>query len=156
MTQNGNIMMKIYNNRSAGILFIILNIITMIIETLIIFKILPYNIIGGGRLENYNSALRAAIISIIILGIEIIFITIVQKYNKNGKTNLFIKIILWIIFSILCINIIGNILGKTLFEKIFMGIICLLQLLNIMRIIIDNKNIKRNYIINLIKQEYKK
>jgi hypothetical protein len=148
--------MKIYNNRFAGILFIILNIITMIIEALIIFKILPYNIIGGGILENYNSALRAAIISIIILGLEIIFIIMVQKYNKNGKTNLFIKIILWIIFSILCINIIGNILGKTLFEKIFMEIICLLQLLNIMRIIIDNKNIKRNYIINLIKKEYKK
>jgi succinate-acetate transporter protein len=80
----------------------------------------------------------------------------VQKYNKNGKTNFFIKIILWIIFSILCINLIGNILGKTLFEKIFMEIICLFQLLNIMRIIIDNKNIKRDYIINLIKQEYKK
>jgi hypothetical protein len=147
--------MKIYNNRFAGILFIILNIITMIIEALIIFKILPYNIIGGGRLENYNSALRAAIMSIIILGIEIIFITIVQKYNKNGKTSLFIKIILWMIFSILCINIIGNILGKTLFEKIFMGIICLLQLLNITKIITDNKNIKRNHIIDLIKQEYK-
>jgi hypothetical protein len=132
--------MKIYNNKKiAGMMFIIFNIITIIIETLIIFKILPYNIIGGGRLENYNSALRMAIISIIILGLEIIFIIVVQKYNRNAKTNLFIKIVLWIIFAILCVNIIGNVLSNTLFEKIFMGIICLLQMLNIMRIIIDNK-----------------
>jgi hypothetical protein len=99
-------MIKIYNNKKfAGIMFIIFNIITIIIDALIIFKILPYNIIGGGRLENYNSALRSAILSIIILGLEIIFIIIVQKYNKNGKTNLFIKITLWIIFFLLCINI---------------------------------------------------
>jgi hypothetical protein len=139
--------MKIYNNKNfSGITFIILNIITIIIEILIIFKILPYNIIGGGRLKNYNSALRAAIISIIILVLEIIFIIIVQKYNRNGKTNLCIKIILWIIFSMLCVNIIGNILSKTLFEKLFMGIICLLQIINIIKIIIDNKNIRNRKI----------
>jgi hypothetical protein len=148
--------MKIYNSKFAGIFFIILNIITIIIETLIIFKKLPYNIIGGGRLENYNSALRAAMVSIIILTFEIIFIIAVKKYNASGKTNVFIKIILWIIFSTLCINIIGNILSETLFEKMFMGIICLLQILNVLKIIIDNKNMKRDYIINLIKEEYKK
>jgi uncharacterized membrane protein YfcA len=149
--------MKIYSNKkSAGIMFIVLNSITIIIEALIVFKIFPYNIIGGGRFENYNSAHRAAIISIIILSLEIIFIIIVQKYNRNGKTNLFIKIILWIILSMLCINIIGNILSKTLSEKIFMGIICLLQILNVIKMIMDNKNIRKNYIINLIKQEYRK
>jgi hypothetical protein len=140
-----NIVMKIYDGKFAGIFFIILNIITIIIETLIIFKKLPYNIIGGGILGNYNSALRAAIISIIILTLEIIFIIAVQKYNTSGKTNIFIKIILWIIFSMLSINIIGNILSEALFEKIFMGIICLSQMLNIIKIIIENKNMYKHH-----------
>ena len=126
---------RIYNNRTAGIIFIILNIIVIFIETLIILKLLPYNIIGGGRLENYLYIYVTTFTSIIILLIEILFIVIVQKYNNKRKTNIFIKITLWIIFSYLCINLIGNILSKTLFEKFFMGIICVIQLINIIIII---------------------
>ena len=135
---------KIFNNKVAGIMFIIFNTIVIFIEALIILKLLPYNIIGGGRLENYSYTFITAFASIIILLIEIIFIIIVQKYNSNGKSNLFIKITLWIIFSYLCINLIGNILSKTLFEKIFMGIICVIQLINIIKIISENKKYRNN------------
>ena len=135
---------KIFNNKVAGIIFIILNTIIIIIETLIIFKLLPYNIIGGGRLENYSYTFITVFASIIILFIEIIFIIIVQKHNSNGKSNLFIKITLWIIFSYLCINLIGNILGKTLFEKVFMGIICVIQIINVIIIINENKKYRNN------------
>ena len=118
---------KIFNNKVAGILFITFNTMVIIIETLIILKLLPYNIIGGGRLENYSYTFIPAFASIIILLVEIIFIVIVQKYNNNGRSNLFIKITLRVIFYYLCINLIGNILSKTLFEKIFMGIICMFK-----------------------------
>jgi hypothetical protein len=151
-----NKILKIYNNKIVGIIFVLLNILVIGIEILIILKILPYNVIGGGNLKNYGSALRAAIMSIIILGIEIITIISIMKLNKNGKTNIFIKIILWIIFSILCLNTIGNILSKTLFEKVFMGTLCIIQIINIIRIILENKLVKRNYIINVIRNEYKK
>jgi hypothetical protein len=131
--------MKIFYNKFAGIIFIILNILTMIIQILVILKVLPYNIIGGGRLENYNAAFYMAIASIIFLTVEIIFIIIVQKYNKKYKTNTFIKIGLWILFLFLSLNLIGNILGKTLFEKIFMGVICVIQIINIIIMIFENK-----------------
>jgi len=135
---------RIYNNRTAGIIFIILNIIVIFIETLIILKLLPYNIIGGGRLENYLYIYVTTFTSIIILLIEILFIVIVQKYNNKRKTNIFIKITLWIIFSYLCINLVGNILSKTLFEKVFMGIICIVQIVNIIIIINENKKYEKN------------
>jgi hypothetical protein len=135
---------KIFNNKVAGIIFIILNTIVIFIEALIILKLLPYNIIGGGRLENYSYTFITAFASIIILLIEIIFIIIVQKHNNNGKSNLFIKIALWIILSYLFINLIGNILSKTLFEKIFMGIICVVQIINIIIIINENKKYRSN------------
>jgi hypothetical protein len=44
-------------------------------------------------------------------------------------------------------------MSKTLFEKIFMGIICIIQVINVSRMILENKNIKRNCII---KNEYNK
>jgi hypothetical protein len=131
--------MKILYNKFAGIIFIILNILTMIIHISVILKVLPNNIIGGGRLENYNSAFYIAIAGIIFLMIEIIFIIIIQKYNKKYKTNKFIKTGLWILFSFLLLNLIGNILGKTLFEKIFMGGICIIQIVNIIIMIFENK-----------------
>jgi len=130
---------KIFNNKAAGILFIIFNTMVIFIEILIILKLLPYNIIGGGRLENYSYTFITAFASIIVLLVEIIFIIIVQKYNNNGKSNLFIKITLWVIFFYLCLNLIGNLLSKTLFEKIFMGIICIVQIINIIIIINENK-----------------
>jgi hypothetical protein len=131
--------MKIFNGKLAGIIFITLNIIIIIIQTLIILRILPYNIIGGGRLENYNLTFSIAKISIIILVVEIIFIIIVLKYIRNKKRNILIKIGLWILFSLLFINLIGNILSKTLFEKIFMGIICVIQIINITIMMSENK-----------------
>jgi hypothetical protein len=82
------------------------------------------------------------IMSIIILTIETIFIIVIQRYNKIGKTNIFIKIVLWIIFFVLLLNIIGNALGKTLFERILMEIICIIQIVNILRIIIENNKLK--------------
>jgi antibiotic biosynthesis monooxygenase (ABM) superfamily enzyme len=69
------------------------------------------------------------------LTVEIIFI--IQKCNKKYKTNIFIKTGLWILFLLL--NLIGNILGKTLFEKIFMGGICVIQIVNIIIMIFENK-----------------
>jgi hypothetical protein len=131
--------MKIFYNKFAGIIFIILNILTMIIQILVILKILPYNIIGGGRSENYNSAFYIGIVSIILLTVEIIFIVIVRKYNKEYKTNIFIKIGLWILFLFLSLNLIGNILGKTLFERMFMGVICIIQIINVIIMIFENK-----------------
>lgn len=133
--------MKIFNSKFAGIIFIVLNIIIIIIQALIILRMLPYNIIGGGRLENYNLAFNIAKASIIFLVVEIIFIIIVLKYNKNKKRNVLIKIGLWILFFLLLINLIGNILSKTLFEKIFMGIICVIQIINITIMISENKKI---------------
>jgi hypothetical protein len=152
----GNKLAKSYTNKLAGILFVIFNLLTITIEMLVLLKILPYDIIGGGLLANYTSAFHAIIFSILILAIETVFIIVVEQCNKSGKTNLFIKIILGAIFLLLCINLVGNILGKTVFEKAVMGIICVIQIINVLRIIIANKNVKRNYIINLIQREYKK
>jgi hypothetical protein len=131
--------MKIFYNKFAGMMFILLNILTIIIQILVILKILPYNIIGGGRSENYNSAFNIAIVSIVFLIGEIIFIITVRKYNKEHKTNIFIKIGLWILFSFFLLNLIGNILGKTLFEKIVMGIMCVIQIINIIIMVTENK-----------------
>jgi len=129
-----NRLFNIYTANVAGIIFVFFNIIIFVIETLILLKLLPYTIIGGGNFESYNSALPVIILSTILLLFEIIFVIIVLKYYINNKYSIFINIILWIIFLLLVINLIGNILSKTLFEKIFMGIICLFQIINIIRI----------------------
>lgn len=126
-------MLNKISKKAAGIGIILMNIFTIIIFLLIILKVLPYNVISGGRLESYEAACQTAITSIILIIPGILYAAIASGLIKWN----FIKVWLWVSFISICFNIIANLLGATLFEKIVMTLVCIVQAILFLRLAKD-------------------
>lgn len=125
------------SKKTAGIGIILTNSFTVVIELLVILKILPFDIIGGGRAESYQAAYSTAITSIIIIIIETAVILVASGLIKYKRFKASIKVFLWMVFVMLCFNVIANLLGVTLFEKVVMTFICLINIVLVMRLALD-------------------
>lgn len=100
-------------------ILIAISSLVILFQFLILFKIIPYDITWGGRLENDKQMFTFVPLGILI---NCFFIfTLVQKGEiiKPIFTPKIIKIILWIFFGLFILNTIGNIFAKTYFEKGF-------------------------------------
>jgi hypothetical protein len=136
--------MKFLNYKAAGAGFGLLSLFVVIIETLVIAKILPYDLIGGGRLENYNAALLMAIFSIVVLvAFSLIVLSEVERIQHSRPRNKISSLLLWLICGVLLLNIGANLLGTTWFEKIVMTIICLLQIAFVLVVIKNQRKLKK-------------
>ena len=121
------------SKKTAGKGIILMNIVTIVYYLLVIIKILPYNSISGGGLASYQAAAIVSITSIIgmLAGITLIAIATGLK----GKA--FFKVWFWIMFVSLCIDIISNLAGVTIFEKVVMTIVCGVQAILFFRLATD-------------------
>ena len=174
------------SKKSAGIGIILMNIFAIAVFWLVMLKILPYNSIGGGRLESYQAAVQSSIISIIIMcfgmplvalvsglmkaerfktffrcwlgfaflliafflcqaaiaGIIIIcfgipLIAAASRFIKYERFNFFRKVYLWFNFVFVCFNTFANLFGVTLFEKIVMALVTVIQAILFLRLATD-------------------
>lgn len=107
----------IFNNTIKIFLGLVFTVI--LFHICIVFKIIPYNIAWGGRLQNDTEMFAFETISILI-NVFLSWILLMKgdfvKFKFSNKT---IKIILWIFFVIFILNTIGNSFAKTLLEKFF-------------------------------------
>ena len=106
---------------SAYSIRILLGLILTVIlfHMAIIFKIIPYHLVWGGRLTNDREMFMFETASI---GINIFLaVILLMKDNRIGfrLKERIINVILWIFFGIFILNTIGNIFAKTSFEKWF-------------------------------------
>jgi len=108
----------------------------------IMLRIIPYNIVWGGRLTNDNEMYVFETISILI-NIFLSLILLMKgdfvkfKFSENA-----VKIILWSFFGLFILNTIGNIFAKTNFEKFF-AILTGLSAILILNIIKQTKTTNR-------------
>ncbi|GFZ30320.1 hypothetical protein CSC2_08460 [Clostridium zeae] len=123
--------------KTAGIGIILMNIFTIVVFLLVILKILPYNSIGGGRLDSYQTAYQTAITSIFIMCFGIPIVAIASGLIKFGRFKFFLKVYLWLSFVFVCLNTIANLLGVTLFEKIIMALVTVIQAILFFRLATD-------------------
>lgn len=129
------------NELSKNALKIILGILSavMVFHFCIIFKIIPYNITWGGRLQNDEEMYVFEAISILINLFLMLVLLMKEGYLKYKFSERTINIILWIFVFIFLLNTVGNIFAKTAFEKIFTGLTLLLAVL--IWLIIRKKNL---------------
>lgn len=85
----------------------------------ILFKIVPYDIAWGGRLQNDSEMYVFESISILINLILIFILMIKGKFVKEFIPIKVVNIVLWVFFALFLLNTIGNLLAKTNFEKFF-------------------------------------
>ncbi len=125
-------MRKIMSAKFAGNLLVILNLLLMIFHLLIMFKIISYDFIWGGRISDEKSLF---VLESIAIGITLLFILIVLlkiEVIKIRKYKNIVNIAVWIMFVYFTLNILGNIASNATIEKlIFIPISILFSILTL-------------------------
>lgn len=105
----------------------------------ILFKIIPYEIVWGGRLTSDEQMYMFEGISITLNSLLIILLLL---KSQRIKVSVPIKIVhagLWAFFGLFALNTIGNILAESTFEKFF-SIVTILLSVNLWMIIKGKEN----------------
>ena len=116
-------------------IFLGLLIMVILFHICIIFKIVPYSIVWGGKLTNDAEMYFFETISILINVFLSWILSMKGDFIKFKFSNRTINIILWIFFVIFILNTIGNLFAKTNIEKLFsfLTAISALLLFNILK-----------------------
>lgn len=102
---------------SINIILTTLFLVT-IFHLLVLFQIIPFNIVWGGRLKNTSEMVNFETISLLINSFIIFVVLIKGTYIKPFIPFKIINIILWFLVFIFSANTIGNLLAKTSTETI--------------------------------------
>lgn len=120
--------MKENNTKMIGVIAILANLSITVVELLVLIKVLPYKIIGGGQLESYGKAAMLAGFSIFVQVFLMYCIMVETNIISQKKFKKIAYVVLRVFSVYFLINIVMNLMGKTWFEKIFCSIICLVQI----------------------------
>ena len=104
--------------------------------SIIFLDIIPVDYLWGGQLKTKGELFIFELISILIQTICLLYVLLYKKYFSEKTTG---KIIAWILFIIFSLNTVGNILAKTLFEKIIFTPVTLCLSLLMLRIALTKK-----------------
>lgn len=118
-----------------------ISLLAFVFHLMIMLKIIPYAVTWGGRLKTDEEMYTFESISVLI---NLFFIYIVLQKGAFVKAIFSVKALnltLWIFFALFSLNTIGNIVAKTLFEKIF-TFITLLNAILIWKINISSRMMK--------------
>ena len=134
-------MIKKIGLRKAGLISITMNMITIIVHLLVIFRLMPYTWINGGRSATYEIARQTSIKSIPFF-ILAIFIALLASGIISVKWNSVVKrgfsILLWLLVAYTCMGLIMQLLG-TPFEKIVMSLVCVVTIIAGIRLAIEKR-----------------
>src|SRR5665647_1014891 len=116
-------------------LLILLTLIVTAFHLGIIVKLIPYDVVWGGRLKTDSEMYRFEIISVLVNVFLISVLLIKGSYLKLRVNKNAVNIVLWGFFIVFSLNTIGNILANTTFEKFFSVLTLVLAILiwNILR-----------------------
>lgn len=125
--------------KKAGLLYISMSIITIIVHLSVIFQLMPYTWINSGRSATYEVARQTSILSIpyfvLMLLISLIACGIIRVKWNNVAKKMF-SIFLWMIVAYTCLGLIMQLLGTT-FEKSVMSVVCAVSVIMGIRLAIE-------------------
>lgn len=126
----------------AQALKIIIGLMTAIIvfHLLILVRIIPYEIVWAGKLTSVNEMYVFEIVSILVNVLLITVLLLKGNVIKHKINDKIINGILWFFVLVFALNTFGNLLAKSLFEKVVFTPITLISALLIWIIIRKDKN----------------
>ena len=117
-------------------LLIILSLF-IVFHILILFKVIPYELVWGGRLTNTSQMIEFEIFSIIITLFMLAIVAIKSGIFKLNIQPRIIKIVFWIMFGIFLLNTVGNLVSNNDFEKLYLSPVTVLLSIFCLRVILD-------------------
>ena len=101
------------NRKIATVIAILANLSVTVTEILVLLKVLPYEIIGGGRMGSYEKAVGLAVFSILIQVLLVYCIAVVSDIFSHKKVQKIAYVILKVFTIYFAINIVLNLMGKS-------------------------------------------
>jgi hypothetical protein len=123
--------MNFINKNAIYIILGLLSLIT-IFHLSILFKITPYTITWGGRLENDSEMYVFETISILTVGFLMLTLLMKGGLIRFRFSKKVVNIVLWFYFVVFTLNTIANIFAVTFLEKSFALLTGLLAMLLLM------------------------
>ena len=112
-------MKKLISAKLAGTILMAFMFLFIIFHLLVIFNVIPVDIVWGGKLEGTST--NILLMELIALAITLIFIFIItKKMSKSGKYRRLVNIGVWIIFIYFILNTLGNLASEDIIEKAVM------------------------------------
>ncbi len=110
--------MKLNVTQSTATKILIALLIPVIVfQSGIIAKVIPCEIVGGGRLENDAQMYLLSGISIALNSLLILVLLAKENIIRNSLPEKSLRITLWAFLFFFLLNTLGNLLAKTTFEK---------------------------------------
>lgn len=104
----------------------------LILHFIIILKIIPYNLVWGGRLKTDKEMYRFEIVSILINSFFLFVVLVHSCILTISFHKIIMTIILWVMTALFAFNTLGNILSKNKLEqKLFTPITILLTIFSL-------------------------
>lgn len=98
-------------------LLILLSLL-LLLHFIVLIKIIPYNIIWGGRLRSNNEMYRFEIFSVLISSLFIIVILTQAGFIRINIPNRIITYALWFMTGLFLLNTFGNAISKNKIERL--------------------------------------
>lgn len=96
---------------------LVLLLLLMIFHLLILLKIVPYQILWGGRLKNDKEMYKFEGFSVLITALFLIIILVDTHYLNWSVPDLAITLALSLMSALFALNTFGNLMSKNKFEK---------------------------------------
>jgi len=132
-------MKKLINTKTAGNILLALFGLLVAFHIIILFNLLPSNVVWGGQVGGSQSGLRT--LETISLVFTILFSFVVAAkmgYVQVGKFSRVINILLWIIFAYLPLNAVGNLVSSSSLETLLFTPITIMAALLVFRLAIEH------------------
>jgi hypothetical protein len=90
----------------------------LLLHFIILLKIIPYNLIWGGRLKSDSEMYRFEIFSIVLNALFIIVILAQAGFWTSNIPNKVITFALWLMMGLFLLNTLGNAISKNKIERL--------------------------------------
>ncbi len=130
---------KITKPCALNIVFMLLAVM-MLYHFLIIFQVVPYEMVWAGRLNSVEEMLQYEAFSIFVVVVIAVVFLLKSRHVAQGREQRATNVLLWVIAAFFGLNTIGNLFSTTTAELIF-GTAVTLTLCGLTVFIARKKNI---------------
>lgn len=129
-------MKNLISERLSGYVLIIFLLLISMLHFLILLRIVPYDLVWGGKIQDPSSVFLFEMISLFMSIAFILIIATKIGYIKTNKFNKTVHVGIWFITAYFLLNSIANFASEVYVEKMFFAPLTVLMTLFALRLAI--------------------
>jgi hypothetical protein len=131
-------MKKLISTKLAGNMLLFSLGLLFIFHVLVLFKIIPADIVWGGQIKGAPTNLvTLETVALLMTAVFILIVAAKVGYLQAGKLSGVVNIGVWLIFAYLLLNTLGNLASGISFEKLVFAPITIILALCALRLAIE-------------------